>query len=169
MALLKEFVDLFPAELPEGLPPIWGIEHQIDLVPGSALPNRPAYRRKPNEAMELQRQANELLEKGYVRESMSICFVPALLVPKKEGSMRLCVDSRAINKIMLLLREAHDGEFAGHFEEKKTLEMVKEHFYWPQMIRDVQRIIERCITCKKVKSKEAPHGVYMPLPVPIQP
>ncbi|PKI67446.1 hypothetical protein CRG98_012030, partial [Punica granatum] len=56
MALLKEFVDVFPAKLPEVLPPIRGIEHQIDLVPGSALPNRPAYRCNPNEAKELQRQ-----------------------------------------------------------------------------------------------------------------
>ncbi|PKI43100.1 hypothetical protein CRG98_036511 [Punica granatum] len=99
-----EFVDVFSAELPEGLPPIWGIEHQIDLVPGSALPNRPAYWCNPNEAKELQRQVNELLEKGYVRESMSPCSVPALLVPKKDGSMRMCVDSRAINKITVKYR-----------------------------------------------------------------
>ncbi|XP_031375718.1 uncharacterized protein LOC116190194, partial [Punica granatum] len=66
MALLKESIDVFPEELPEGLPPIRGIEHQIDLVPGATLPNRPAYRCNPNEAKELQRQVNELLEKGYI-------------------------------------------------------------------------------------------------------
>ncbi|PKI67544.1 hypothetical protein CRG98_012128 [Punica granatum] len=169
MSLLKEFVDVLPVELPKGLPSIQGIEHQIDLVPGSSLPNRPAYRCNPNEAKELQRQVNELLEKGFVRESMSPSSIPALLVPKKYGSMRMCVDSRAINKITLLVREAHAGGLAGHFREKKTLEMVKEHFYWPQMIRDVLPIIERCITCKMAKIEEAPLGLYMPLPVPDQP
>ncbi|PKI68241.1 hypothetical protein CRG98_011377 [Punica granatum] len=89
MALLKEFVDVFLEELSEGLPPIRGIEHQIDLVPGAALPNRSAYRCNPDEAKELQWQVNELLEKGYVRKSMSPCSVPALLVPKKDGSMRM--------------------------------------------------------------------------------
>ncbi|PKI43232.1 hypothetical protein CRG98_036378 [Punica granatum] len=64
MALLKEFVDVFPEELPEELPPIRGIEHQIDLVPIAALPNRTAYRCNPDEAKELQRQVNELLEKA---------------------------------------------------------------------------------------------------------
>ncbi|PKI47871.1 hypothetical protein CRG98_031745 [Punica granatum] len=104
MALLKEFIDVFPEELPEGLPPIRGIEHQIDLVPGAALPNRPAYRCNLDETKELQWQVNELLEKGYVRKSMSPCSVPALLVTKKDGSMRICVDSRAINKITVKYR-----------------------------------------------------------------
>ena len=64
--LLEEFKDVFPEELPKGLPPIRGIEHQIDLVPGASLPNRPAYRCNPEEAKEIQRQVGELLEKGYV-------------------------------------------------------------------------------------------------------
>jgi len=85
--LLEEFKDVFPNELPRGLPPICGIEHQIDLVPGASLPNRPAYRCNPEEAKEIQRQVGELLEKGYVRESLSPCFIPTLLVLKKDGTM----------------------------------------------------------------------------------
>jgi hypothetical protein len=90
---------VFPDELPKRLPPIRGIEHQIHLVPGASLPNRPPYRCNPEEAKDIQRQVVELLEKGYVRESLSPCFVPPLLVPKKDGTMRMCMGSRAINKI----------------------------------------------------------------------
>ncbi|XP_016191799.1 uncharacterized protein LOC107632644 [Arachis ipaensis] len=86
----KEFGDVFPDELPPGLPPLRGIEHQIDFVPGSSIPNRPAYRTNPEETKELQRQVEDLLAKGFVRESMSPCAVPVLLVPKKDGSWRMC-------------------------------------------------------------------------------
>ncbi|XP_021759479.1 uncharacterized protein LOC110724369 [Chenopodium quinoa] len=78
-ALIKEYEDVFPNELPQGLPPIRGIEHQIDLIPGAPLPNKPPDRCNPMETKELQRQIEELIQMGYVRESMSPCAVPALL------------------------------------------------------------------------------------------
>ncbi|XP_074292279.1 uncharacterized protein LOC141619159 [Silene latifolia] len=102
--LLEEFRDVFPDELPDGLPPLRGIEHQIDLIPGAALPNKPAYRCYPEEAKELQRQVQELIDRGYVQESLSPCAVPALLVPKKEGTWRMCIDSRAVNNITIKYR-----------------------------------------------------------------
>ena len=86
VCLLQEFDDMFLEEIPNGLPPIRGIKHQINFKPGASIPNRPAYRSNPEETKELQRRVSELLEKGYVRESMSPCAVPVLLVPKKDGS-----------------------------------------------------------------------------------
>jgi hypothetical protein len=51
--LLQEFKDIFPDEIPPGLPPLRGIEHQIDLIPGASLPNRAAYRTNPEETKEI--------------------------------------------------------------------------------------------------------------------
>ena len=64
VSLLQEYEDVFPEETPHGLPPIRGIEHQIDFVPGATIPNRPAYRSNPEETKEFQRQVSELLEKA---------------------------------------------------------------------------------------------------------
>nr|XP_016469595.1 PREDICTED: uncharacterized protein LOC107791946 [Nicotiana tabacum] len=100
-----DFEYVFPKDLPKGLPPFRGIEHQIDFMPRSQIPNKPPYRRSnPEEKKELQRQVEELLDKGFIRESMSPCSVPVLLVPKKDGTWRMCVDCRAINKITVKYR-----------------------------------------------------------------
>nr|KYP58009.1 Transposon Ty3-G Gag-Pol polyprotein [Cajanus cajan] len=92
--LLKEFDNLFSLEGPIGLPPLIGIEHQIDLVPGASLPNRPAYRINPQETKEIESQV----------KSLSPCAIPVLLVPKKDGKWRMCCDSRAINNITIKYR-----------------------------------------------------------------
>ncbi|KAK1608008.1 hypothetical protein QYE76_031681 [Lolium multiflorum] len=101
---LKEFIDVFPQDVPPGLPPIRGIEHQIDLIPGASLPNRAPYRTNPEETKEIQRQIQVLQDKGYIRESLSPCVVPIILVPKKDGSSRLCTDCRSINNITIRYR-----------------------------------------------------------------
>ena len=104
VSLLQEFEDVFPEKIPNGLPPIRGIEHQIDFVPGATIPNRPAYRSNPEETKELQKQVRELMEKGYVRDSLSPCAVPVILVPKRDETWRMCVDCRAINNITVKYR-----------------------------------------------------------------
>jgi hypothetical protein len=68
--LLQQFRDVFPFEIPPGLPPIREIEHLIDLIPGASLPNRAAYRANPEETKEFQRQVQDLLDRGYVLESL---------------------------------------------------------------------------------------------------
>jgi hypothetical protein len=99
--ILQEYADVFPSEVPAGLPPLRGIEHQIDLILGASLPNCAPYRTNPKETKEIQHQIQELLDRGYVRESLSPCVVLIILVPKKDGSWRMCVDCRAINNITI--------------------------------------------------------------------
>jgi len=102
--VLQDFEDVFPDEVSPGQPPKRGIEHQIDLVPGASLPNRAAYRTNPEEIKEIQQQVEDLIKKGYVQESLSPCAVLVLLVPKIDGSWRMCVDCRAINNITMRYR-----------------------------------------------------------------
>jgi hypothetical protein len=65
------------------------------------MPNRAPYRTNPEETKEIQRQVQELVDKGYVRESLSPCAIPVILVPKKDGSWHMCVDCKAINNITI--------------------------------------------------------------------
>jgi hypothetical protein len=91
-------------ELPNSLPPIISINHHIDMIPGTSIPNKAAYRLTLRENEEVKNQVREFLDKGLVRESLSPCTVPTVLSPKKDGGWRMCTDSRAINKITIRYR-----------------------------------------------------------------
>nr|KYP32200.1 Transposon Ty3-I Gag-Pol polyprotein [Cajanus cajan] len=83
------------------LPPIREVEFFIDLVPGTRPISIAPYRMSPVELVELKKQIEDLLEKGFVRPSVSPWGAPVLLVKKKDGSMRLCVDYRQLNKVTI--------------------------------------------------------------------
>jgi hypothetical protein len=91
--------DLF-AE-PDGLPPLRDINHEVNLEPGHPPPCKPTYRMPADELEELRRQLKVLLEKKHIQPSHSPYGAPVLFVKKKDGSMRLCVDYRALNKITI--------------------------------------------------------------------
>ncbi|MCO5614971.1 hypothetical protein L7F22_069257 [Adiantum nelumboides] len=96
---LNSFKDCFADEIPNDLPPSHGEDdHKIELIPGSSPPNRPPYRVSYAQQEEILTQVNELLEKGLVRPSSSSFCSPVLLVQKKDGSYRMCIDYRALNK-----------------------------------------------------------------------
>jgi len=99
ISLIPRFSHLFPEEIPTGFPCKRDIQHHIDLILGYVLPNKHTYRINPKDAMEIQRQVEELMSKALVRKSLSPCVTPTLLVSNKDDSVHLCVKSRVINKI----------------------------------------------------------------------
>ncbi|GJX09492.1 putative reverse transcriptase domain-containing protein [Tanacetum coccineum] len=96
--VIHDFPEVFPNDL-SGLPSPRQVEFQIDLVPGVALVVRASYRLAPSEMREFSVQLQELLEKGFIRPSSSLWGSPVLLVKKKDGSFRMCIDYRELNKL----------------------------------------------------------------------
>lgn len=90
--LLKEFKDIF--ESPVGLPPSRFYDHQIPLLPGVAPVNSRPCKYNPQHKNEIEKQVNQLLEEGLITRSSSPFASPVLLVLKKDGSWRMCVDYR---------------------------------------------------------------------------
>ena len=100
LQVVRDFAEVFPDEIPE-VPPEREVEFGIELVPGTRPVSMAPYRMSASELSELKKQLEELLEKNFIRPSVSPWGAPVLLVKKKDGSMRLCVDYRQLNKVTI--------------------------------------------------------------------
>nr|CAD1829916.1 unnamed protein product [Ananas comosus var. bracteatus] len=98
-AVLGEFEDVMPQELPKRLPPRREVDHAIELEPGAKPPAKAPYRMAPPELEELQHQLKDLLDAGFIRPSKAPYGAPVLFQRKSDGSLRLCIDYRALNKV----------------------------------------------------------------------
>jgi hypothetical protein len=96
--IVTEFPDVFPEELP-GMPPEKKVEFSIELIPGTAPISKRAYRVSGPELVELKKQIDELLEKGYIRPSTLPWATLVLFVEKKDGTKRMCIDYRSLNEV----------------------------------------------------------------------
>jgi RNase H-like domain found in reverse transcriptase/Reverse transcriptase (RNA-dependent DNA polymerase)/Integrase zinc binding domain/Retroviral aspartyl protease/Integrase core domain/Chromo (CHRromatin Organisation MOdifier) domain len=98
---IDEYRDVFPDELPPGLPPQREVDHKIELKPGSSPTSRPTFRMSAKELAELKQQLEELTKSGFIQPSKSPFGAPILFVKKKDGTMRMCIDYRALNEITI--------------------------------------------------------------------
>jgi hypothetical protein len=95
--IVSNYDDVF--QVPKGLPPKRQVEHEIQLQQDVPLPNIGMYRLSILENAEINKQVQELIEQGVIRPSASPCGSPIILVPKKDGTWRMCVDFQALKKI----------------------------------------------------------------------
>ncbi|KAB2629775.1 S ribonuclease [Pyrus ussuriensis x Pyrus communis] len=98
--VVRHFPDVFPEELP-GLPPDRDLEFTIELLPGTNPISLTPYRMAPAELRELKVQLQELVDKGFIQPSTSPWGAPVLFVRKKDGTLRLCIDYRQLNRVTI--------------------------------------------------------------------
>jgi hypothetical protein len=98
--VVSEFPDVFLKELPS-MPPERKVEFAIELIPSTVLISKRAYRVARPELVELKKQKDKLLEKGYIRPSTSPWDALVLFVEKKDGMKRMCIDYRALNEVTI--------------------------------------------------------------------
>ncbi|GKF98312.1 hypothetical protein Tco_0297095, partial [Tanacetum coccineum] len=100
--VLDEFKDVIPNELPKKLPPRKEVDQTIELEPGSKPPAQSPYRMPPPKLEELRNQLKELMDTDYIRPSKSLYGASVLFQRKKDGSLRMCIDYRALNKVTIM-------------------------------------------------------------------
>nr|GEW92237.1 reverse transcriptase domain-containing protein [Tanacetum cinerariifolium] len=124
--IVQDFPEVFLEDFP-GLPPARPVEFQIDLIPGAAPVARAPYRLAPSERNELSEQLQELSDKGFIRPSSSPYGAPILFVKKKDGSFRMCIDYRELNK--LTDKKEHEEHL------KAILELLKEEKLYAKFLK----------------------------------
>ncbi|GJP62447.1 hypothetical protein CLOP_g19509 [Closterium sp. NIES-67] len=102
--LIRKYPEIFPDDLPAGLPPSRPEDHRIELEPGAQPTVQQQFRLSQPELEELQQQLDYLLSKGFIRPSTSPYAAPILFTPKKDGGFRMCIDYRALNRITIKSR-----------------------------------------------------------------
>ena len=96
LPVVNEFTDVFPENL-SGIPPFQDVDFAIELELSTGLISNAPYRMAPTELKELKTKLQELLDKGFIRTSVSPWGALVLFIKKKDGSMRLCIDYRELN------------------------------------------------------------------------
>ena len=99
--ILRKFADVMPPELPKKLPPRRQTDNQIELVPGLRAPAQAPYRMSPPELIELRKQLTELLDAGMIQPSKAPYRAPVPFQKKRDGSLRMCIDYQALNKVTI--------------------------------------------------------------------
>jgi hypothetical protein len=98
--ILREYRDVFPEEV-LGLPPRRDIDFLIELASGAVPMSRTPYRMSTPDLVELKLQLKEMMDKGYIQPSMSPWGAPVLFMKKKDGTLRMCIDYRQLNKVTI--------------------------------------------------------------------
>ncbi|GJX34455.1 putative reverse transcriptase domain-containing protein [Tanacetum coccineum] len=133
--VVRDFPEVFPRSVKGfGLPLVREIEFHIDLIPGASPVVRSPYRLAPSEMLELSNQLKELQEKGFIRPSHSPWGAPVLFVKKKDGSMRMCIDYRELNKLTIKNRYPLP-RIDDLFDQLQDGEISKDLYQWMRLYR----------------------------------
>ncbi|GJP85961.1 hypothetical protein CLOP_g16045 [Closterium sp. NIES-67] len=99
--IIREYPEIFPDDLPSGLPPERPQDHKIEVEPGAQPTVRTQWRMTQPKLHELRNQLDYLMAKGFFRPSTSPFVAPILFTPKKDGVLRMCMDYRALNRVTI--------------------------------------------------------------------